>query len=102
MVHCVSDQLVWQLSRRSRQVIFWDVDGLPLDADASIQLEGTGPWRPLVINTERDLLSTWAAGPDFPDPGDALLVPATSHVEIRVVAGMTTVFLDGGFIKLIP
>lgn len=100
MTQCVRDQLVWKLSRRNRQVIPWDVDGLPSDAVAAVQLEGAGSWWPLTINTERDMLAIWAAGPDFTDPGDVLVVPATSRAEIRVVSGLTTVFLDGGYIEL--
>lgn len=102
MTRCDLDPLVWKLSRRGRQLITWDVDGLPADAVAAVQVEGSGPWRPLIISADRDMMSVWSAGPDFTDPGDVLVVTGTSHTEIRVVAGLTTIFLDGGFIELVP
>jgi len=92
----------WPLSRRGQELIAWDVSGLPSGATADLQLEGTGAWTPLLISTERDVLSVWAAGPSFTDPGDVLVVPTTSRTEIRIVAGQTTIFLDGGYIELVP
>lgn len=93
----------WPLSRRGQELIAWDVAGLPSGATADLQLEAAGTWHPLMINTERDVLSLWAAGPDFEFPAaGAVVVPTTSRTEIRVVAGQTTVYLDGGYIELLP
>lgn len=94
--------LAWTLSRRGRQLVTWDVAGLPADAVAAIRLDGGTSWVPLMINTDRDMLSVWAAGPDFAAPGDVLVVPTTSRAEIRIGAGQTTIFLDGGYIELVP
>lgn len=93
----------WPLSRRGQELIAWDVGGLPPGAQADLQLEGSGTWHPLLINTDRDMLSIWAAGPLFPDPdAEAIVVLTTSHTEIRVTAGQTILFLDGGYIELLP
>ena len=94
-------QLVWELSRRDQEMIFWDVDGLPGGATASVQLEGAGPWYPLVVGTDNMTLHILAAGPSFPTPTAALVVPKTSHCEIRIVSGVLSKTLDGGYIKLV-
>lgn len=95
--------LPWPLSRRGQELIAWDVDGLPAGAVADIQLENSDVWRPLMINTERTVLSLWVAGPDFVSPAsESVVVPTTSWAEIRVTAGATTIFLDGGYIELLP
>lgn len=101
MIDC-GTELVWRLSRRGRELIAWDVDGLTEDATASIRLEDASTWWELDINEARDNMTVWVAGPDFTDPGDVLVVPTTSRAEIRIVAGAMTIFLDGGFIELVP
>ena len=97
------DRIVsWELSRRDQETISWDVDGLPDGASASVQLEGNGPWYPMVISTDRTALQILAAGPDFTSPVATLIVAATSHCEIRIVKGTLSKTLDGGYILLVP
>lgn len=93
---------VWHLSRRARELLYWDVDGMPADATASVRLENGTTWSPLALNSARDRLSIWIAGPSFVSPDGALVVPVTSRAEIRVVAGQLTTFLDAGYVQLVP
>lgn len=93
----------WPLSRRGQDLIAWDVSGLPAGASASLQLEGAGTWYPLMISTARDMISVMAAGPLHPAPATGtIIVPTTSHTEIRVQTGPIDVYLDGGYIELLP
>lgn len=92
----------WRLSRRDQETISWDVDGLPAGATATLQLEGVGTRYPMVISTDRTLLQILAAGPDYPTPDAELVVPVTSHCEIRVTKGTLSKTLDGGYIELVP
>jgi hypothetical protein len=97
------DQITsWKLSRRDQETIYWDVDGLPVGATASVQLEGFGAWYPLVISTDQTRLQILVAGPDYPTPDADLVLTVTSHCEIRVVKGTLSKTLDGGYIELVP
>lgn len=103
MITTCEPLLIWTLSRRGRELVTWDVAGLPDGAVADVRLENSSIWSGLMISADRDVLSTWAAGPDFTEPGaGVLVVPTTSRAEIKVTAGQTVVFLDGGYIELLP
>jgi hypothetical protein len=91
-------QATWRLRRADRDYIGWPVTGVPLDAQALVSLEG-GAWTALVVGT--DVVTGYFAGPDFVNPAPALVVPATSHVEMRIITGGVSVTFDGGYIQLV-
>lgn len=88
--------------RHDRDYITWGSTGLSNDATASVELENSGVWWPLTVNHATGELTAFFAGPDHPSPNPAHVVPATSHVNIKVNDGLVQRYLDGGFIHLVP
>ncbi len=89
---------VVDLGRFDRIFIEWPIGGVSESASASIQLEGTGQWHPLVIAD--GWASGFFAGPNFPNPSPAIGVPATAHTVLRIVDGLIQVDRDGGIIRV--
>jgi hypothetical protein len=88
-----------RLRRFDRDYIAWPISGMQVNAAAYVELEGDGQWHPLVSGPGEVL--GYFAGPDHPSPAPAVVVPTTSHCEIRVITGgVTQVTLDGGMIAV--
>jgi hypothetical protein len=90
------------LNRAGRINITWDARGISDTASAAIEIEGDGVWHPLEIELIPGQLVGYFAGPDFPSPSPAVVITHTSWCRIRIIDGGSTVFRDGGFIRLIP
>lgn len=91
-----------ELGRADQLYIYWDAKGLATGMSAEIEIEGDGQWHPLEIELTPGRVVGYFAGPDFPSPDPALVIPKTSWCKIRFTGGGTTETRDGGFIRLIP
>lgn len=90
---------VTDLGRADRAHITWDTTGLNPDTDqAFIRIEG-GPRKTLTVGDGQ--VVGFFAGPDYPNPAPAIVVPGTSYTEIVVVTTLETLTFSGGFIRLV-
>lgn len=90
---------VVDLGRADRAHISWPVTGVGLSDAAYARLEA-GAWLPLNISATNTVVG-YFAGPDYPSPAPAVVVPASSHVQIRVVTVSESLTFEGGFIRLV-
>lgn len=88
-----------ELGRTDRRFITWPVENMPEGATAEVALEA-GAWWALQVSPTS--VTGYFAGPDYVTPGQAHVVPVTSHVQIRVLTTTTSEVFDGGYIQLVP
>lgn len=92
-----------ELRKGDRDYIDWDVTGLDDNPDfpftATVELEDSGIWLPLEVLP--GLVRGYFAGPNFPAPGAAHVIPVTSHCEIHLVNSLVSLTFDGGFIAIV-
>jgi hypothetical protein len=95
-LHCTRQDV--QLNRGDRVFISWPVTGLTDTTTASVSLEG-GPF--ITVDVAVGEVVGYFAGPDFPLPGAARVVPTTSHAMVRIMTDEIQETFDGGFIWLV-
>lgn len=92
---------VVDLCRACRIHISWPVTGLDNTSQAEVQIEG-GPWLPLSIAADYSTVIGYFAGPAYPNPQLAVVIPQTSYTRVRIVTTTETLTFPGGFIRLVP
>lgn len=91
---------VTELGRGDRAHITWDTTGIDPDTDqAYVRVEG-GPRLPLTVGVNQ--VVGYFAGPAYPIPAPAIVIPETSYVEVVVVTATETLSFPGGFVRLTP
>lgn len=90
---------VTDLNRADRVHISWDTTGVPSDAQAWVRLDH-GPRIALSVGT--DVVVGYFAGPAYPSPAPATVIPHTSYAQIIIVTTTETLTFPGGFIRLTP
>jgi hypothetical protein len=89
-----------KLGHADRNFISWPTTGITSGGDftVTVELERSGVQWPLTIGVDEAI--GYFAGPDYPSPGLAHVVPTTSHCELHVVSSQVSVTLEGGFIVI--
>lgn len=91
-----------EFDRDDRDWVEWHSSGLTEDATAVAELENSGTWLALTVDSATGTISGYFAGPNFPIPAPAHVIPTTSHVTLRITDGGIRRDIDGGFIRLVP
>lgn len=88
------------MSRAGRTPVTWDINGVDNTATVSIRLPPEDDWRLMAFDGKQATMLF--AGPDFVNPGSALVIDKTTWCELRVVYGTFDQAFDGGYVLLLP
>lgn len=90
---------VTDLGRADRVHISWDTTGVPSDAQAWVRLDHGSR---IALSVGTDVVVGYFAGPDYPSPAPATVIPSTVYATIIIVTATETLSFPGGFIRLVP
>jgi len=92
---------VVDICRACRLHVSWPVTGVGSTDQPQASLNG-GPWVALTLATDQLSVIGYFAGPDYPVPGAATVLPRTSHVTIQITTTTEVLTFEGGFLRVTP